>query len=83
METVTPQQFGDGQQQEVSRALEAFMLSLISAAPKLGPHILSGGIFTIQTMSGMQMKLGFAPQRGGLITPGGIRPAGQNGRIIQ
>lgn len=83
MESVNPKQLGDGQQQKVSRALETFMIALISAAPRLAPHLLSGGVFTIQTMSGMQMKLGFAPQKGGLIMPGGIRPAGQNGRIIQ
>jgi hypothetical protein len=73
--------FGAGQQEEISRSLGAFVLALIQAAPQIGPHVLSGGTLEIKTMSGAHLKFGFAPQSGGIILPGGIRPANNGGLI--
>lgn len=83
MKPITPNQFGDGQQREIQSGLALFMEGLVKAAPQLGGHFLSGGTLEIKTMSGAHLKFGFAPQAGGIIMPGGIRPAGQNGRIIK
>lgn len=80
---ITTDAFGDGQKREIYNNLGAFMQSLVAAAPQLAPHFLSGGILEIKTMSGAHLQFGFAPQAGGLIIPGGIRPAGQNGSIIK
>lgn len=75
--------FGDGQQRIIHNGIAEFMETLVQASPQLGPHFLSGGTIEIKTMSGMQLRLGFMPQAGGLIVPGGIRPAGQNGSVIR
>jgi len=83
MDPITTQAFGDGQKMEIQNNLAAFMESLVRAAPQLAPHFLSGGTLEFKTMSGVHLKFGFAPQAGGLIIPGGIRPAGQNGSIIK
>lgn len=72
-------QFGFGQQEIIKRALEDFMGQLCQVAPQLGGHLLSGGTIQILTMSGANLKLGFGPQQGGIILPGGIRPAGPVG----
>lgn len=73
---ITPRAFGDGQQQEIAGAAGELIRALSQAAPQLGPHFHSGGIIEIKTMSGAHLKLGFEPQRGGLIIPGGIAPRG-------
>lgn len=83
MDPITTNAFGDGQKKDIMINLAAFMDSLVSQAPQLAPHFLSGGTLEIKTMSGAHLKFGFSPQAGGLIVPGGIRPAGQNGRIIK
>jgi hypothetical protein len=71
---INPNSFGPGQQELIAQAMETFITALINTAPQLGPHFLSGGVMSIATMSGAVLKFGFAPQRGGLVLPGGIRP---------
>jgi len=64
------------QKSAINIAIGQFLQTLTQVAPPLTPHLLSGGIVNIQTMSGMNLKLGFAPQVGGIIQPGGIKPIG-------
>lgn len=66
--------FGPGQQVALGEVVSSFMEALFQVAPRLRPHLASGGVIQISTMSGMTLKLGFAPQQGGLIFPGGITP---------
>ncbi len=81
MDPIMNQHFAPGQQDMIAGAMSALMRTLISIAPQLAPHLLSGGVLNIVTMSGANIKLGFEPQRGGLIIPGGIQPA-KNGGLI-
>lgn len=74
--------FSPGQQEEIVRALEGFLQRLCLVAPVFGPHLLSGGTFEIKTMSSLTLKLGFNPNKGGIITPGGITPVNPTGRIF-
>jgi hypothetical protein len=74
--------FGPGQQEEMTRALAAYIMAMAQIAPQLSGHFLSGGTFEIKTMSGMHLKVGFNPMSGGLILPGGIAPI-QNGGLIK
>lgn len=83
MSIINNQSFGPAQQEDLNVALGAFVMSLVNAAPQLGAHLLSGGFVEIKTMSGAHLKFGFGPRPGGLILPGGIRPAGQNGGLIK
>lgn len=79
---VNPNQLGQDQLNEIGKKLSQFIWFISQVAPKLGPHLLSGGVIKIQTMSGMTVSFGFTPQVGGIITPGGINPA-SNGGIIK
>lgn len=83
MDPITRQAFTPGQQDEINTATNALIRALVQVAPQLGPQFLSGGTLEVKTMSGLHVKLTFGPQAGGLILPGGIRPAGQNGSIIK
>lgn len=76
MNELTPQlnEFGEGQKAIIGKCLSDFMTTMAQVAPKIAPHLLSGGVMTVSTMSGMTLKFGFAPQKGGLILPGGITP---------
>lgn len=82
-QVVNPNQLSPGQRDQIQKAMNVFMESMCACTPILGPQLLSGGIIRIQTMSGLDMKLGFGPRAGGLILPGGIAPKGQNGRFIK
>lgn len=78
---VNPNQLGQAQLEEIGKKLSQLIWFMSQVAPQLGPHLLSGGVMKIQTMSGMTMSLGFTPQAGGIITPGGINPANKGGLI--
>lgn len=78
---VNPNQLGQAQSEEIAKKLTQFIWFMAQVVPQLGPHLLSGGIMQIQTMSGMTLRFGFNPQVGGIITPGGINPANKGGLI--
>lgn len=65
---------GGNQQDQVSKALQIFISSMVQAMPQLGGHFLSGGTIQVLTLSGVNLKIGFEPQLGGIILPGGIVP---------
>jgi len=62
------------QQAIFGQAIASLMRAIANEIPQLGPHLCAGGALTIQTMSGCNLRLMFAPQVGGLIVPGGINP---------
>jgi len=66
--------FTPGQQQQITEITGHFIEALCMVAPRLVPHFKSGGVMQLQTMSGASIKVGFSPQQGGLILPGGITP---------
>lgn len=66
---------GGNQQELVSLALQKFISSMIQALPQLHTHFLSGGTIQILTMSGVDLKVGFEPQIGGLIVPNSVNPS--------
>lgn len=79
---INPQDLSPQQAQDLAQVASAFMQGVIRIMPRVGPHVLSGGVVTIATMSGMSLRLGFEPMQGGLIVPGGIAPVNPNRRII-
>lgn len=66
--------FTPEQQAKITEVCGAFIEALCMVAPRLIPHFRSGGIVQLNTMSGASIKVGFGPQEGGLILPGGIAP---------
>jgi len=62
------------QQAIFGQAIASLMRTISNEIPQLGPQLCSGGAITIQTMSGCNLRMMFAPQVGGLIVPGGINP---------
>lgn len=83
MSNLSVNQLTPGQKEDIQSAMEIFFNQLIIIAPPTAPNLLSGGILQIQTMSGMNLKLGFGPRAGGLILPGGIQPHSSNGGLIK
>lgn len=75
--------FTPGQQEDISKIMDSTMQALCHIVPQLGGHFLSGGTFDVKTMSGLHLRFGFEPQRGGLIIPGGIQPHSRNGGLIK
>lgn len=72
--SITLNDLGDGQKNDLSKHTEQYLQAFCKLVPQIGRHLLSGGVITISTMSGMNIRIGFNPQIGGIITPGGITP---------
>lgn len=83
MAVININQFGDGQKAEIYKGIAQFLEQLTRTAPQLAGHFLSGGFLEIKTMSGAHLKVGFSPQPGGLVLPGGIAPVPRNGGLIK
>jgi len=82
MSQITRADLTPGQQELIFTGMRILFSALCQAIPQAYPQISSGGTLEIKTMSGLNLKFGFEPQAGGIIMPGGIRPA-ENGGLIK